>query len=131
MRRASATRKTAFTRRGDMSHVITVVAKLKAKFAATRAESFPPERATPIATSVPQIAPIVCAKASLRNSIARFKSAVGTTQTAPRKNETERNCNIVATCGSWKNRAAGHEKSMTRRVTDAPVMQLSQKPVDA
>jgi hypothetical protein len=43
----------------------------------------------------------------------------------------DRSRKILATCGSWKKRAAGHERTMTIIVTTVPVAQFSQKAVEA
>ena len=53
-----------------------------------------------MALAVAQIAPRVCANASLRNSIARLNIAIGTMLRAPIKKEADRNCRMVATMGS-------------------------------
>src|ERR1019366_1728340 len=131
MRRASARLKTGFTCKGVRTQTATVVAKLITNDAAIRAESLPPASAMAMAVAAAQTAPNVWAIATFRKSIARLKTAVGTTPRAPRKNETERNCRILATCGSWKKCAAGHETAMTIIVTTVPVAQFSQNAVEA
>ena len=123
--------KTGFTRKGERTQTTTVVVKLITNAAATRAETLPPASAIAMAVPVPQTAPEVWATATFRKSIARFKTAVGTTPRAPKKNETERNCRILATCGSWKKRAAGQDKATTNSDTTTPVPQLSQNAVEA
>ena len=100
MRRASGTRKTASTRIGASFHTATMMVKLATRLAATRADTCPPASAIAIADTVAQTAPSVWAKASFRNSIARLNRAMGTTLSAPMKNERARNCRMVATRGS-------------------------------
>ena len=131
MRRASARLKTGFTRKGERTQTAAVVVKPIINDAHTRAESLPPASAIAMAVTAAQIAPNVWAIATFRKSIALLKTAVGTTPRAPKKNERERNCRILATCGSWKKRAAGHERAMTIIVTTAPVAQFSQNAVEA